>query len=89
MMDTVELITEQTRRLPESAQQEILNFVWFLFNKYSTPLTQPTTSTTRRAGLHAHCAVMADDFDALLFNQFSPRMEYTVDQPLIAQVHIE
>jgi hypothetical protein len=69
-MGTVELITEHTRRLPESVQKEILNFVEFLFNKYSSPLARPVTLTTRQAGLHAGCAVMADDFDAPLSDDF-------------------
>jgi hypothetical protein len=69
-MGTVELITEHTRRLPESVQREILNFVEFLFNKYSPPLARSTTLTTRQAGLHAGCAVMADDFDAPLSDDF-------------------
>ena len=69
-MGTVDLITEHTRRLPESAQREILNFVEFLFNKYSTPLAQSVTPTTRQAGLHAGCAVMAADFDAPLSDDF-------------------
>ena len=55
-MGTVELITEHSRRLPESAQREILHFVEFLFNKYST-----TLPATRKAGLHTGCAVLADD----------------------------
>lgn len=69
-MSTVELITEHTRRLPESAQQEILNFVEFLFQKYSMPLGQFTAPLTRQAGLHTGCAVMADDFDAPLPDDF-------------------
>lgn len=69
-MGTVELITEHTHRLPESVQREILNFVEFLFNKYSTPLTRPVTPTTRQAGLHTGCAVMAADFDAPLSDDF-------------------
>lgn len=69
-MGTLELINEHTRRLPESAQREILNFVEFLFNKYSTPLVRSTTPATRQAGLHAGCAVMADDFDAPLPDDF-------------------
>ena len=69
-MGTVELITEHTRRLPENVQREILNFVEFLCKKYSAPLAQFTTPTTRQAGLHAGCAVMADDFDAPLPDDF-------------------
>ena len=69
-MGTVELITERTRHLPESVQQEILNFVEFLFNKYSTPFTQSAVPTTRQAGLHAGCTVMAADFDAPLSDDF-------------------
>jgi hypothetical protein len=69
-MDTVELITEQTRRLPESVQREILDFVEFLFQKYNLAPAQPASSTTRKAGLHAGCAVMADDFDAPLPDDF-------------------
>lgn len=69
-MGTVELISEHTRRLPESVQREILNFVEFLFNKYSSPLAWSVTPTTRQAGLHTGCAVMADDFDAPLSDDF-------------------
>ncbi|QTR47798.1 DUF2281 domain-containing protein [Thiothrix litoralis] len=69
-MGTVELITEHTRRLPESVQREILNFVEYLFNKYSSPLTRSVVPTTRQAGLHAGCAVMAADFDAPLSDDF-------------------
>lgn len=69
-MGTVELITEHTRRLPESVQREILNFVEFLFNKHSLPLARSVTPTTRQAGLHVGCAVMADDFDASLSDDF-------------------
>ncbi|QLQ31473.1 MAG: DUF2281 domain-containing protein [Candidatus Thiothrix singaporensis] len=69
-MGTVELITEHTRRLPENVQREILNFVEFMFNKYSTPLVQSIPLTTRQAGLHAGCVVMADDFDAPLSDDF-------------------
>ena len=69
-MGTVELITEHTRRLPESVQREILDFVEFLLNKYSAPLAQSAVPTTRQAGLHAGCAVMAADFDAPLSDDF-------------------
>ena len=69
-MGTVDLITEHARRLPESVQREILNFVEFLFKKYSTPLTRLATPATRQAGLHAGCAVMAADFDAPLSDDF-------------------
>lgn len=69
-MGTVELITEHARRLLENVQQEILNFVEFLFNKYNAPLAQSVAPATRQAGLHAGCAVMADDFDAPLSDDF-------------------
>lgn len=69
-MGTVELITERTCRLPESVQREVLNFVEFLFNKHSSPLTLAATPTKRQAGLHTGCVVMADDFDAPLSDDF-------------------
>lgn len=69
-MATVDLITEHTRRLPESVQREILNFVEFLFNKYNAISTQTPSVGKRQAGLHAGSAVMADDFDAPLPNSF-------------------
>jgi hypothetical protein len=34
-----------------------------MFNKYSAPLARSAVPTTRQAGLHADCAVMAADFD--------------------------
>ena len=69
-MGMVDLITEHARRLLESVQREILNFVEFLFKKYSTPLARLATPATRQAGLHAGCAVMAADFDAPLSDDF-------------------
>ncbi len=66
-MGTVELITEHTRRLPESAQREILNFIEFLFNKYSGSLARSAVPTTRQAGLHAGWLL---DFDAPLSDDF-------------------
>jgi len=69
-MATVDLITEHTRRLPESVQREILNFVEFLFNKYSKISAQAPSVGKRQAGLHAGSAVMADDFDAPLPDSF-------------------
>lgn len=50
-MGTVDLITEYTRRLPESIQREILNFVEFLFKRYSTPLACLATPAARQASL--------------------------------------
>jgi hypothetical protein len=69
-MATVDLITEHTRRLPESVQREILNFVEFLFNKYSKISAQAPSVVKRQAGLHSGSAVMADDFDAPLPDSF-------------------
>lgn len=74
-MDTVELIAEHTRRLPEGVQREVLDFVEYLRSKYSLPLAQPVVSTTRQAGLHAGCAMMAADFDAPLSDNFWLGME--------------
>ncbi|QTR46591.1 DUF2281 domain-containing protein [Thiothrix litoralis] len=65
-MATVDLITEHTRRLPESVQREILNFVEFLFNKYNKVSAQAPSVSKRQAGLHPGSSVMADDFDAPL-----------------------
>lgn len=55
-MATVDLITEHTRRLPESAQHEILNFVEFLLNKYSKISTQAPSMGKRQSSLHAGSA---------------------------------
>lgn len=69
-MGTVEQIAEHARCLPESVQREILNFVEFLLNKYSVPPVRSAMPTTRQAGLHAGCAVMAADFDTPLSDDF-------------------
>lgn len=69
MMNTFVRITEQTQKLPEHIQKEVLDFVEFLQYKYAQP-TACATAPLRTAGLHTGLVFVADDFDAPLDDAF-------------------
>jgi hypothetical protein len=61
-MATLDLITQRTRVLPENMQQEVLDFVEFLFSK-TTKAVEVQPQARRVAGLHSGQAMIADNFD--------------------------
>ena len=57
-MQTIDLISQRTSVLPETMQQEVLDFVEFLFTKLNRNAEQQQPHT-RIAGLHSGQAVIA------------------------------
>ena len=68
-MNTLVRIAEQTQKLPEPLQQEVLDFIEFLQHKHALSTVQANTRK-RQAGLHAGLVSVADDFDAPLEDTF-------------------
>ena len=66
-MNTLVRIAEQTQKLPEPLQQEVLDFIEFLQHKHALS-TIKANARQRQAGLHAGLVSVADDFDAPLIN---------------------
>jgi len=69
-MHTIDLITQRTSVLPNDLQQEVLDFVEFLFTKNTQALSSPALTKTRKAGLHTGSLVMANDFNEPLPDDF-------------------
>ena len=68
-MNTLVRIAEQTQKLPEPLQKEVLDFIEFLQHKHALSTTHANTRQ-RQAGLHAGLVSVADDFDAPLDDAF-------------------
>ena len=68
-MNTLVRIAEQTQKLPEPLQKEVLDFIEFLQHKHALS-TAPANTRQRQAGLHAGLVSVADDFDAPLDDAF-------------------
>jgi hypothetical protein len=56
-----ETILEKLQDLPETQQQQILDYIEFLAQKYPKP--QPRSSKPRVAGLHRGKVWISDDFN--------------------------
>jgi hypothetical protein len=56
-----ETILEKLRELPETQQQQVLDYIEFLAQKYPKP--QPRSQKPRVAGLHRGKGWVSDDFN--------------------------
>jgi hypothetical protein len=70
IMHTIDLIAQRTSVLPNNLQQEVLDFVEFLFAKNGQALQGSGLAKSRKAGLHTGNLVLASDFNEALPDDF-------------------
>jgi hypothetical protein len=69
-MHTLDQISQRSAVLPDYLQQEVLDFVEFLFAKSNSSIQKTDVTTQRIAGLHCGKVHIAEDFDEPLSDDF-------------------